>query len=178
MERLQAAPKCSSVFTFAPMKEVSRLTIADLRSQPVWKFNGSDERGETLVRPVKKLPVKTLTASIVGTDVTLGCGEKVFATIGNIEVENPRLTQHFVTFAFHREDGEVFHLARYHDVDHSERGPTQLAEFLCLPMGDIFPITWDVSPFANGSPDAVRGVLTDTPQERLSRAQIIALAVP
>lgn len=64
------------------MKEVSRLTAVDMRPQPVWKFVGSDERGETLVQPVKKLPVKSLNASIVGTDVTLACGKKVFATIG------------------------------------------------------------------------------------------------
>lgn len=96
----------------------------------------------------------------------------------NIDVENPRLTQHFVTLTIHREDGEVFHLARYHDMDFSERGPSQLAAFLDLTKGDVFPISWDVSAFAKGSADALRGLITDVPKERLTRAQIIALAVP
>jgi hypothetical protein len=159
------------------MKDVSRLTIADLRSHPVWKFTGGDEPSETLVRAVKKLPVNSLSASIVGTDVTLACGKKVFASISNVDVDNARVTQHFVTLTFHREDGEVFHLARYHDLDHSERGPTQLAAFLGLPKADVFPISWDVSSFANGSTDAVRGWITEFPQERLSPSQIIALTM-
>ena len=160
------------------MKEISLLTCADLRAHPVWKFTGSDERGETLVRPIKKVPVKSLTASIVGTDVMLACGKKVLAIIGNVDVENPRLTEHFVTLSFHREDEEVFHLARYHDVDHSQRGPRQLAAFLGLKKKDVFPIIWDVSPFAKGSTDALRGVIEEFPRERLSLDEIIALAVP
>jgi hypothetical protein len=160
------------------MKEVSRLTIADLHAHPVWKFAGSDSRGETLVRPVKKLPVKSLRASIVGADVVLSCGKKVLATIGNVEIENPRLTEHFVSLSFHREDGEVFHLARYHDVDYADRGPRQLAAFLGLKKMEVFPLVWDVSAFAQGEREALRGIIAEVPRECLSRSQIIALAVP
>ena len=64
------------------MRAVSRVTAADLRSQPIWKFTGSDERGENLVRRVKKLPVKSLNATIVGTEVTFACGRKVLAMVG------------------------------------------------------------------------------------------------
>ncbi len=48
-----------------PMKEVSRLTIAELRLHPVWKFTGSDSRGETRVRPVARVPVRSLANCVV-----------------------------------------------------------------------------------------------------------------
>lgn len=160
------------------MKDVTLLTIADFRTYPVWKFTGSDARGETLVRPVKRLPVKSLGASLVGVDVVLSCGQKVFAMIGNVSVDNPKLTEHFVTLSFYPKDGAIFHLSRYFDFDYAQHGPKQFAAVLGLKTKDIFPISWDVSAVAQGRSEALSGTITEIPRERLSRAEIIALAVP
>ena len=160
------------------MKDVSRLTAVDLREHPVWKFTGTDSPGEQFVRPVKKLPLSSLAACLVGTEITLSSGKKRLGLIGNVDVTNPRLTEHFVTLSIYRDDGEVFHLARYHDFDFAERGPAQLAAFLRIAKNEVFPITWDVSQYASGVIDALRGSVSENPRQRLTRAEIIALAVP
>jgi hypothetical protein len=97
--------------------------------------------------------------------------------LGNVDSENARLNQHFLTISIER-DGRWFHLARYHDRDYDSRGPQALAGFLGLKVDEIFPIAFDLRPVARGSPDALTGVVSKEPSERLSRAQIIALAVP
>jgi hypothetical protein len=160
------------------MKDVSKLIATDLRLFPVWRYTGSDSPTETAVCPVKRLPAKSLAASLVGVDVTLACGKTLLALVGNVDVSNPRLTRLFMTLSIYRDDGAVFHLARYHDYDIAERGPDQLARFLNMKREQVFPIAWDVSRFADGDPGALRGVVEVEPRERLTRSEIIALAVP
>jgi len=160
------------------MKDVSQLTSADLREHPVWRFTGGDEPSETAVRALKKLPVKSLTGSLVGCEVRLACGKKMMALLGNLDVEKARLTEHFLTLSIYRDDGEIFHMARYHDFDSSERGPDALAAFLKMKKEDIFPIAWDVRHLVIGAPNGLHGLVEAVPKERLTRAQIIALAVP
>ena len=100
-----------------------------------------------------------------------------WALIGNIDSRNKRLNQHFVTISIER-DGRWFHLARYHDHDYGSRGPEELARFLGRRVDEVFPIAYDVRAFAIGDADALTGVIAKDPLERLTRAQIIALAVP
>lgn len=161
----------------APTKQIEGLTIADLKAFPVWQYVNSDERGETAVRPVKKTPVKSLTARVVGSQVRLGNGTNVWAIIGNVDVNNPRLTQHFLTLSVFR-DGRWFTMARYHDIDANERGPGALAAFLGLRIDEVFPIAYDISCFSIGDPAALTGRIEKEPSEKLTRAEIIALAVP
>jgi hypothetical protein len=92
------------------------------------------------VRSVTVLPVSKVTGKIVGTPVLLASGREVWALIGNVDSTNPRLTEHFLTLSIERE-GKWFHLARYHDCDYAERGPDALAQFLGVPVTDIFPIS-------------------------------------
>lgn len=160
------------------MKGVSTLNLADLRSQPVWRYRNSDERGETLVAPVKELPVGSLNGCLVASEIQLSCGRKQWSLVGNIDSTNPVLTAHFVTFSIFNDQGERFELARYHDFDFLERGPAKLAAFLGLKLNEVFPIIWDVRPYATGVDAALHGTVTEEPNLRLSRAQIIALAVP
>ena len=101
----------------------------------------------------------------------------MMALLGNIDATNPRLTEHFLTLSVYRGDGAVFHMARYHDHDSGERGPDALAEFLKMKKEEVFPITWDVRQYAVGDPAALHGKIEVTPKERLTRAQVIALAV-
>jgi|SRR5271166_1568560 len=160
------------------MKDISSLSPADLRSQPVWRYANSDGRGETQVDPVKTLPVRSLSGCIVGGEIELSCRKKVWAIIGNVDLTNPELTTHFVTLSIFDDKGERFHLARYHDFDYAERGPIQLAAFLGLRVNEVFPIRWDVSRYAQGADTALHGTIKEEPTVRLSRAQVIALAVP
>jgi hypothetical protein len=160
------------------VKHVSQLTPADLRQCPVWRFTGGDEPCEASVRPVKKIPVKSLTGSLVGCEVRLASGKRMMALLSNIDADNARLTEHFLTLSLYRADGELFHMARYYDLDSRRRGPSALAAFLKMKKKEIFPIVWDVRHLAIGAPDALHGLIEASPKERLTRAQIIMLAVP
>jgi len=159
-------------------KKVEELTIADLETFAVWQFANSDAHpGETVVRPLKKTPVKNLNGRLVGTPIRLANGSDVWALLGNIDPNNPRLTRHFLTLTIFLE-GKQFTMARYHDFDSDGRGPQALAAFLRLPLDAIFPISYDISRFCIGKVAALIGTIPKDPEEKLTRAQIIALAVP
>lgn len=158
------------------MKPVSSLEVADLKAHSVWQFVNRD-RDETLVRPVKRLPVAVLTGKLAATQVQLANGTFVWALIGNVDGSNARLTEHFITLSVFR-DGRWFTLSRYHDFDYAEQGPEALANFLGLPVDEVFPIAYDIRACAKGDPAALAGKIYKAPRERLSRAEIIALAVP
>jgi hypothetical protein len=74
------------------IKPVESLTVADLEANPVWQYTNSDGGGETFVRPVKKVPVKSLTSKVIGARVRLANGSQVWALIENLDVANPRFT--------------------------------------------------------------------------------------
>jgi hypothetical protein len=161
------------------LKVVEDLKVDDLKTFPVWQYTNSDEEevGETAVRPVKRTPVKTLNGRLVGTQVTLANGKKRWGTIEHVDESNPRLTQHFLTLAIF-DRGRWFTMARYHDIDSGKRGPQALATFLRLPIDEVFPITYDIRPYCLGERDSLSGTIEKRPRERLTRAQVIALAVP
>ena len=159
------------------VKSVETLTVADLKANAVWQYANSDGVGETFVRPIKRVPVKNLTGKVIGTEVRLANGAHVWALIGNIDVANPRFTEHFVTLSIER-DARWFALARYHDYDFADRGPDALARFLGLQVDEVFPISADVRPYAQGHPAALAFNVRKEPSEKLTRADIIAMAVP
>jgi len=158
-------------------KTAESLRVPDLEAAPVWQFVNDDSAGEAAVRPVSRLPAKHLTGRLVGTQVQLANGLRVWALVGNVDGENAKLTEHFITLSIER-DGRWFHLARYHDPEYTERGPDALARFLGLDIHDIFPISYDLRPYANGEDEVLAARVLLEPRERLTRAQIIALAVP
>jgi hypothetical protein len=158
-------------------KPIEWLKVADLEANPVWQYTSDDRTGDTLVRPIKRVPVKSLTGKVIGTQVRFANGRQAWALIGNVDPQNPRLTEHFLTVSIER-DGKWFALARYHDFDYADRGPEALARFLGLPIDEVFPISFDLRQYAQGDPAALAGSVPKEPRERLSRAEIIALAVP
>jgi len=159
-------------------KRVEALTIADLEAFPVWQYTNSDEsRGETVVRPIKQIPVKNLNGRLVGTQVRLANDTVVWALIGNVDATNPRLTLHFLTLSIFHDD-RWFTLARYHDFDRKERGPVALAAFLRLAVEQVFPISYDIRRFCHGESGALLGMIEAEPREKLTEDEIIALAVP
>jgi hypothetical protein len=155
-------------------KPVDALTIADLQTYPVWQYTSSDDPDETYVRPLKRVPVAKLDGKLIGTEVTLANGQQAWAIIGNVDPMKPRRTQHFITLSIERR-GEWFHLARYHDYDAKTRGPKALAEFLNLPVDEVFPISYDIQRYGKGDPAALCGEIPKKPQERLSRSEVIGL---
>src|SRR5262245_15366007 len=96
---------------------VDSLQPKDLVRHPVWEFVSTDEPEETHVHPVAELPTDSLENRIVGAKVQLSNGSRVWALLGNIDVNDARRTRHFLTVSMLVRD-EWFHLARYHDVDH------------------------------------------------------------
>jgi len=157
----------------AKIKPVESLQIPDLERTPVWQFARA---GETFVFPVKKLPVKNLTGKLIATQVRLANGNRVWALIGNVDLNNPRVTNQFLTLSILHET-EWFTLARYHDCDYIEHGPDSMALFLGLPIDEIFPISYDISKCADGDSEALCGAITREPREKLSRSEIIAMAL-
>lgn len=163
------------------IKSVEELTVNDLERHPVWSFTNSHEStspGELAVKPIRRLPVKSLVGKIVGCPLTLNCGRSVMGFLGNIDLTNAALTEHFLTLSVFSDRNELFHLARYHDGDAQTHGPDALAKFLGLKVDEVFPIRYDIAPFAVGRTKCLRGAILSTPHKRLTRAEIIALAVP
>jgi hypothetical protein len=158
------------------IKKVEDLRAADVEAFPVWEFVNNDEIGETAVRPVETIPVQTLRGRLVSVHVRLACGKTVLAQLGNVDSNNPKSTKHFLVLTvFH--SGRNFTMARYHDFDWNRRGPQALADFLGLRVTDVFPISYDVSPFSTGDSAALAGKIEAEPTERLTRPEIFALAV-
>jgi hypothetical protein len=158
-------------------KPILSLQISDLEKHPVWQFVTNDEADETAVRPVKRLPVSSLLGKVVGSRVRLANGNYVWALIGNLDTKNARMNEHFVTLIFER-NGEWFELERYFDPKYRQRGPTALARFLGLSVDDIFPISYDLRKHVKGNPAALSGSVLREPRVRLTRQELIAMAVP
>ena len=118
----------------------------------------------------------SLVSRIAATQVALHNGRRLWATLGNVDLSAPRSTRHFLTLSLYI-DNTWFHVARYHDFDAEERGPVALARRLGMQLSDVFPIDYDLSHVAVGNADVVRGAVLAEPSERLSRAELIALAV-
>lgn len=158
-------------------KPITYLRTSDLEKYRVWQFATNNPVDETAVRPIKQLPVATLSGKLAGTRVLLANGERLWALIGNLDVNNAHMNEHFVTLSIER-DGRWFHLARYHDPDYDERGPEGLAKFLGLTVDDVFPVLYDVRDYVKGNPPVLAGSVPKEPKVRLTRSQLIAMAVP
>jgi hypothetical protein len=157
-------------------KPVELLQVSDLEANPVWEFVNDDSGDETEVHPVVDLPAQTLAGKVVGTQVRLANGDHRWAFLGNIDADDPRATEHFVTLSVeHR--GKWLHLARYHDIDYATRGPDTFAHSLSLGADEVFPIFYDVRRYARGNPCALVGRILKEPREQLSRAELIAMAL-
>lgn len=155
---------------------VEKLTEKLLRQHPVWEFCNDDDAGETVVTPVKKLPISTADSRIVGCELRLANGSLTFGFLGTLSLTKSDQNQHFLTLSIFI-GGVIEHLSRYHDFDFAERGPAWLAKKLGKKVEEVFPIFYDVSAIASGSADCLRGFMSVEPKKKLSRREIIQLAV-
>ena len=159
-----------------PQIAADALTPEHLRNTPLWRFLGQDEAGETRVVPLRTTHPRSLHGVLIGTTVHLSDGTPAWAILSNVDPKSPRSTQHFLTISLWTGVG-WFHLARYHDPGFEKWGPSALARQLQRPLGNVFPISYDLRPLL-GVKLGPTGTIPAVPPERLSRAQLIALAVP
>ena len=153
------------------------LTLSDLQAYPVWEFvSDENEAPDTAVRAVVQLPVTDLAQRLVGVKIILSNGTERWAILGNVSLRNRRATEHFLCVSVEKH-GHWFHLARYHDVDFAERGPAALAQFLGLPVGEIFPLSYDIGHVAVGDPAVLRANVTEIPPVQLTDDEIIQLSL-
>lgn len=156
-------------------KLVEQLAIDDLKRSPVWRFAKST--GPNIrVTPVSRLPVASLAGHIVGAQLTLANGDRPWCTLANVNVNNAAFNQQFLTLSVER-DGTWFHLARYFDYDFEERGPGPLAHFLGRQVDDVFPVRYDLRPYARGASEALVGEITAEPLTRLTRDERMSLSL-
>ena len=158
------------------IKPAESLTVDDFEAHPVWEFLNDDEIGETMVRPVERIPVESLDNRILGFQVPLANGSQVWASICNFDVTNPRATQHFLCLSIERR-GEWFYLARYFDFSFADEGPEGLARFLGLGVDDVFPITVDVRRYVRGHPAALTAIVLKEPEEKLTLEERLEMSV-
>jgi hypothetical protein len=157
-------------------KSVLSLQVSDLKNHPVWQFVTDDEEDETAVRPVNRLPVSSLVRRIVGMPLRLAKGRSVWAIIGNLDTKNAQKNEHFVLLSLERK-GKWFQLERYFDPKYREHGPAALARFLGLSVAEVFPISYDVRKYAKGEANTLTGTVPRKPRVRLTKAELVALAV-
>lgn len=157
---------------------IDRVSYSKFAAHSVWEFvPETPEHDETWVRPVARIPVNSLDGRFVASRVRLANGTTELALLGNIKLDKPELNEHFLTLSIVRQNEERFHLARYHDIGFKSAGPEALAKFFELAVSDVFPIEYDISAVVTGVKAAVRGIIRQEPGTRLSRAEIISLAV-
>ncbi len=132
---------------------------------------------ETYVRPVEKLPINSLDNRVVSSWLTLANGQRVFGMLGNLDLFNLKSNLHFLGVSIFNTSEQLFHLARYHDVDYMSNGPSALGKFLDLPVEAVFPMRYDISDVAIGHPECISGIFPLDPQPRLSERELIDMAV-
>jgi hypothetical protein len=162
------------------MKAVHELMPSDLANHRVWEFADDMEAelpDETYMRPVEELPVDSLSGRLASAHLTLANGHTLLALLGNIDLDDPVTTEHFLTITVFHSSGERFDLARYHDVDYERYGPAALAAFLGLPLEAVFPIRYDVSDIASGHADCLSRSIPAVPSSRLSQDELIQLSL-
>lgn len=151
-----------------------KLTPLHFQKCPVWTFLNNDARGETMVKPLSKLPVCDLDGCLIGTQVTLANGQKVDALIGNVKSSDARRTDLAITAALFR-GTQKFDLARRFDSDYDRRGPDALSRFLNLPINEVFPISYDLTAFSEGVVEALKGKIENAPKLVLETEQLLEL---
>jgi hypothetical protein len=162
-----------------PTKPIEQISYSELLAHPVWEYvaEPDEDQDETWATPVSELPVSSLANRLVSSAVKLANGQASRALIGDLDTVSAAHSEHFLTVTIVKPNGERFHLARYHDPDYAESGPDALAAFLCLSRAEVFPIAFNVSDSVLGSADCLTGIIPYEPATRLSRSELIRLAV-
>ena len=158
-------------------KPIYSLQVTDFMKNAVWRFTDSDEPDETYVSRVRKFPLAECDGCIIGTEIELSNGDKLVGFVGNLNPKSPSKNEHFLTLSVFREDGTLFHLARYHDTEYKKHGPEKLAKFLGLRVADIFPTSFTIPRTILGTRGDYRGILNREPSKKLTSEELIDLSL-
>lgn len=160
---------------FMSFKYSNKLTVADFKEHPVWEYTNAHEEegpdGELIVTPVLDLPVSSLEGRFIGTELILANRQQVFGVLFGLTLSNPRLTKLVLNFVVHL-GNEKFLFRR---AAPKVSGPDQLADFLKLPVLDVFPIRYDITAHAVGDPEVICGEIQQEPSEVLPQAELFKL---
>jgi len=151
-----------------PMKDVQDLVPEDFRLFPVWEFAIDMEdllESETVARPVLDLPLNDMGNRILGTQVRLANGARIWVKMGNLRLNEPAENERDLGISLFI-NGGWFHLARPTDSDQETHGPAALASAIGLRVDEIFPISYDVSASCVGDPRVIRGAIHGPTQNR------------
>lgn len=162
------------------MKLFAELTREDILMHPVWEFCNDLESkfgGETVVRPVIDLPVTDLGNRVVATTLHFANGDVVNGILSNIDLNDHTQTEHFVAATLYRDDGILFHLARYHDFNADTHGPMACAAFFGLTVAEMFPIAYDIRSIAIGASASVFREILAEPTRRLDDDELMRMAL-
>jgi hypothetical protein len=157
---------------------LDKLTLAQITERRLWKFVPSPKADSVayVAADAARRPV-SLKDRLVATEVRLADGTSVWALLENVDVTLPEFTKHWLVAHF-RVDSKWWRLARYHDVDADRRSPQMLADKLGKPLGDVFPIRYDIQDACATASEALAGTIDAEPEVRLKRSEIIRMAVP
>lgn len=149
-----------------PMKDVGDIVPEDFRLFPVWEFAVDMEElveSECVVRPVFDTPVRDMGNRILGTQVVLANGSRIWARIDNLCLDNPAENEHCIDIALFK-NGKWFRMGRPTNFDYAAHGPAALARDMGLSLEEVFPIRYDVSAYCVGDPGVVRGTINGATQ--------------
>jgi hypothetical protein len=136
-----------------PLEEISFQELLDVG---VWEYDldeedYTDEQDETWLRPTLEVPVDDSFFGVFAVPVRLGNGQQIPAVLHCIDLREP--TKDNTAAGLTVEKDEIRCCDEF-DV---------MAQFLGLSMDDVFPITYDLSAYAIGHSEAVRGVINRPP---------------
>jgi hypothetical protein len=153
-------------------KPVAALTPEDLARHPVWEYDIGNEslpgRDETWMVPVKALPVTDLSNRLASTALRLRNGQVLPGLLDGVDLQDAFRNQQFLGLSIWHENG-WFHLVRSYES--ARMSPAALAARLGLTVEQAFPIAYDISGWAKGLPEVVRGEVSPEPEPRLSEEE-------
>jgi hypothetical protein len=145
------------------------MTESDFKISPVWEFDIGNEsvegRDETWMIPVFNLPVTDLANRVIYTRLQLKNGQRVGAVLTSVSLENTTQTKEFIGVTAYRADQKAFDLMRSGsrkcapDEYMKECSPDKFAAFLGYSIDEVFPMSYDISTFAVGHHDVIKGTI-------------------
>lgn len=158
--------------------DVGVMSERHFRRHPVWEFDVNSEwlpwRDETWMRPVRRLPVRSLGGRIVGTTLTLANGRRMFGTLSGVSLNHPRATRCFIGASLYVGGRDVQFIG-VPSPAYPYVNAAGLARALSLRVEDAFPLSYDLTGLAVGHPDVIRGTIPAERPEQLSDEDELAL---
>src|SRR5687768_141242 len=122
--------------------------IDDLKKHPIWMDCGADG-----YCPVLILPVRKLTDCLVVCELRLANGDKHLGILSGIYLNNATLTNLTIDLII-IVNNEMF---GYRKSLLEPYRSNDICNFLSLRIEEIFPISYDISRFAVGRPEVLKG---------------------